>query len=237
MNVKLFEARHPDTGELVSAKHAARNIRFQCPYCHLPVILKRGTVRKPHFAHEGPACAGALETYLHHLAIHLIMTNPTKRIRLASGEWFNYTRAVQEYHIGSRRVDVMCGKDGTFLAVEIAVTHFLTSDKHADLRALSCPALEIRLTSDHKTMTKTQLRTVLINETHNKKGFGLLSISEPNPEVAFDWMPVINFLSTVAVAVGTFLLLRWLFGTPKTKARRRIFIFNSGCVGFVVIDH
>lgn len=222
MKVKLFEGRHPDSGELVSAKDAARNIRFQCPHCHFPVILKRGTVRMPHFAHKGPACAGALETYLHRLAIHLIMTNPTIRIRLASGELFNYSKAVGEYGIGSRRVDVMLfGNDGTFLAVEIAVTHFLTSDKHADLRALSCPALEIRLTSDHKAMTKTQLRKELINETRNKKDFGLLPIPEPNPQVAFDWMPVINILSTVVVAVGIFLLLRWLLGVPKTKARRR----------------
>jgi hypothetical protein len=52
------------TGALVQAHHARPAVAYRCPGCGSPLVLKRGEVRSPHFAHKSHAFCSP-ETSLH----------------------------------------------------------------------------------------------------------------------------------------------------------------------------
>lgn len=52
------------TGQLVRARAAAPEVRYRCPGCEGPLLLRQGPVRAPHFAHQGHGFC-APETALH----------------------------------------------------------------------------------------------------------------------------------------------------------------------------
>ncbi|WP_419186507.1 competence protein CoiA family protein [Rohdeia mirabilis] len=58
-------------GRVLPAEDAPRDEAYTCPECHKPLVLKRGDVLRPHFAHH-PEDQHSGETYLHYVAKHLI---------------------------------------------------------------------------------------------------------------------------------------------------------------------
>ncbi len=60
-----------DAGRIVSPEEAAKDRNFYCPACAALLILRKGNLKTPHFAHKnGGSCAG--ETVLHVTAKKLI---------------------------------------------------------------------------------------------------------------------------------------------------------------------
>ena len=60
---KVPAGESPD-GILVLARYAKDLISYKCPGCGSPLVLKKGEIRSPHFAHQSRACCSA-ETALH----------------------------------------------------------------------------------------------------------------------------------------------------------------------------
>lgn len=58
-------------GRVHPAEDAPRGDAYTCPQCHKPLVLKRGVVMQPHFAHR-PEDEHSGETFLHHVAKYLI---------------------------------------------------------------------------------------------------------------------------------------------------------------------
>lgn len=141
MTIKLPSARNRESGDICSAAKASKGDNWECPQCRQSVILKKGSIRTPHFAHEANyICAGM--TALHKRCIQLVTNNTDRRICLESGSWFPYTAAQPEADLGRRRIDVMLrGQNGRRLAVEICVTHPLTPAKISDLGAAGVSSL------------------------------------------------------------------------------------------------
>ncbi len=61
-------------GEEVHAKDASRDTLYRCPSCKAELLLKRGEIRRPHFAHlhEPNACEFVYETEAHYRAKHWV---------------------------------------------------------------------------------------------------------------------------------------------------------------------
>lgn len=61
-------------GQEVHAKDASRDTVYRCPSCKAELLLKRGEIRRPHFAHlhEPDACEFVYETEEHYRAKHWI---------------------------------------------------------------------------------------------------------------------------------------------------------------------
>jgi hypothetical protein len=227
MEIKLPYALDNSTGKLIHARDAIRGGQFMCPCCHQWVILKKGQVRIPHFAHRG-VCVGAVETILHKLCKQIISEYPDKCIRRANGEWFPYAEAQIEYPLAGRAIDVMLiAENADLLAVEIYVTHPLTEEKVADLRKANCPALEIVVPIADLYLPQDELQYKLIHGIAKKKDFDILPIpgpviTSPQPVAAdypiyrdpFDWAKFI--IGGALIVFGIF--LAWLiFRSPKKK--------------------
>ena len=155
-------------GHARSVDEVARGLACDCacPSCGRPVIARQGEVREWHFAHAVETdCDGGAESALHLAAKQLLLENgglsvPEIRIemeaRLPDGRvgkgvairsehWIDFQSVEAEKSIGSIRPDIVAVIGNTMLFVEVAVTHFVDSDKRAIISALSVPTIEIDL--------------------------------------------------------------------------------------------
>lgn len=135
-------------GFLVSPEDAQKQEAYACPGCEMPVLLRKGTKKRPHFAHRA-SYACSRESVLHHLGKRLVqeaVVDPARRrcIRLSipcpCGEHFlvrfpdDISGAAFEKQIGPYRVDVVLTRGSVdALAVEIRKTHAVDDQKAAGL--------------------------------------------------------------------------------------------------------
>lgn len=50
-----------DSGGLIRIDQVARGrTPLKCPYCGVPLLAKKGDIKAPHFAHDGPTCAASI---------------------------------------------------------------------------------------------------------------------------------------------------------------------------------
>ena len=89
---KVPAGEAPD-GRLVRARQASPDVRYRCPGCHTALLLRKGAIRSPHFAHKAHGCCSP-ETALHQGA---------KR-------WLAQilTRSAKGKHRGAPRIRVSC---------------------------------------------------------------------------------------------------------------------------------
>lgn len=155
-------------GRVRSVDEVARGLGCDCtcPCCGYPVMARQGEVREWHFAHAVETnCDGGLESALHLAAKQLLLENcglsvPEIRIetevRLPDGRvgkgmafrperWIDFQTVEAERSIGRIRPDIVAVVGNSMLFVEIAVTHFVDSEKRATLQELGFPTIEIDL--------------------------------------------------------------------------------------------
>ena len=127
---------------------------------------KQGQYPPRPFAHFALSCEDATETAFHRLCKELLQWNLSKKVRLANGEWFTYTRAVVEERIAGRIVDVMLYNEttGHKLAVEIWCTHPMENEKIIDLQTIGCPALKIDVSDFNREIDPDQLLRLRVLE-------------------------------------------------------------------------
>jgi hypothetical protein len=167
------------------------------------------------------SCEGATETAFHRLCKELLQWNPSKKTRLANGEWFTYTRAVVEERIAGRIVDVMLYNDitGHRLAVEIWCTHPMEKEKIIDLQTIRCPALEIDVSDFNREIDPDQLLHELVEETWNKEDFRPHATPLPaSSDSSVDWF---NAFAVAAFILGLIFACYWSIARSRRNRRRR----------------
>lgn len=150
-----------DEGQLVYRTEAVRGAKYFCPSCRDPLILRKGRIRTPHFAHSSNTQCTP-ETVLHKtvksLIVKTVMDWKAGKSRAPLIRRFCSTAgcdkhhdqelpkkveaAVEEYHLSSGRVvDVaLVSNSQVVAAVEVFVTHAVDGTKEAKLEL---PWLEV----------------------------------------------------------------------------------------------
>lgn len=144
---------------------ADRGLKCRCtrPSCGDQLQAKLGNVRIHHFSHSpGRECAGNRESALHALSKEIFAKNdwfmmPEARVwhgsdsvQVASACYVRYVDVQAECSVGGIRADIALGRtDASKLPflIEVAVTHFVDEEKHAKLRELDYPCIEIDLST------------------------------------------------------------------------------------------
>ena len=145
----------------VSPQVAKKGQDFSCPLCDGEVILKRGNIRIPHFAHKpDTACSG--EGVRHKVAKQMIylMYLRTVRTVIVSVTTFRrcpncsqgalfcqtppYDDVACEVDVGSHRVDVALLRDGKPVSgIEVQDTHPVDNEKWGAFKKLGFPCIEV----------------------------------------------------------------------------------------------
>lgn len=161
-----------------------------CPSCGGRVIARQGDINVWHFAHDsGLDCPGAAETALHEAAKQLLMesggmTLPARNAwaekQLADGRrgvgeahrpatWCDFTEAETEKRMDDIQPDFVARFGDQWLAVEVAVTHFVEQEKLTKLRARNLWSIEIDLALvDRRHWNWELLRELIIDGSSHK---------------------------------------------------------------------
>ena len=152
-----------------------REMDFRCPGCSESLILRKGDVRVPHFAHKPnmPECAPDLIT--HKIAIDIICESQKAicyryRCPNCSGGLDRYLPTepkysfVKEYKIGRYRADIgVLEQDEIVGVIEVCHTHKNEPDKVAYYNKKRIPYLEIKAQSIIDVHTSMQDRVELLD--------------------------------------------------------------------------
>lgn len=167
-----------------------------CPECGEPVLARQGDVREWHFAHaSGADCEGGAETALHRAAKQIVLENGGLSVpemcakatvelpdgRSATAEalrphtWLDIDSAEAEKSIGKIRPDIVATVGNALLFVEIAVTHFVDSNKARTIDEMGVATLEINLADfQHTRWDWPQLTKAIIDDIANKQWIRVL---------------------------------------------------------------
>ena len=146
--------------QLIHANDASREGDYFCPACEQRLLLRRGKIMTPHFAHKSKSgCSG--ETIKHHVAKRLISdviaswktgeTNAPKIGVHCQHDWCNETKwmpipqevssAILELSISEYRVDVaLMSGETPIAAIEIQASHPVDNTK---AKQLPIPFIEV----------------------------------------------------------------------------------------------
>ncbi|MEH6519291.1 MAG: hypothetical protein V7742_21650 [Halioglobus sp.] len=165
-----------------------------CPCCFGRLQAKKGDKNAHHFSHDPSAdereCRNAFETSIHLMAKQILLEE--KRIRLPSlepkvsgydlsGKAYvvselvcekvdqQFERVDVERAVSDFRPDVIGFVDGLPLLIEIAVTHFVDPGKMKKIRKGGYRAIEVDLSKVADSITKDQLKDLVVHKESNKK--------------------------------------------------------------------
>ena len=145
----------------ITPEVAEKGADFSCPLCDTEVVLKRGDVRRPHFAHKPDTkCSGEgirhkvakQMIYLMHLrTVRTIMTSVTTFRRCpncSQGRLFiqtpQYDDVACEVDVGRHRVDIALLRDGKPISgIEVRDTHPVDDPKWDAFKELGFPCIEV----------------------------------------------------------------------------------------------
>ena len=145
----------------MSPEVAEKGQNFLCPICDNEVVLKRGKVRRPHFAHKpDTGCSG--EGVRHRVAKQMIYLMYLRTVRTVTtsvtifrrcpncsqGVLFSqtpqYDDVAREVNVGRYRVDVALLRDGIPVSgIEIRDTHPVDQSKWDAFKELRFPCIEV----------------------------------------------------------------------------------------------
>jgi hypothetical protein len=162
----------------------------RCVRCSQPLVAKKGSIRRHHFAHlEVTSCHGAAESVLHLLAKELIaeldvLVVPqymfAKQRRTKAGALVRHQALVAkggsvpvhnvrvEECAGDFVPDVIIESGSKSLIVEVAVTHKVARAKLRRIRRRNLPAIEIRLDPSDSLLRRETLKTKLQRDLTSK---------------------------------------------------------------------
>lgn len=157
-----------------------------CPDCETPLVAfnRQGNRRANHFQHKNRTnCRNAYETALHYLAKQIILetktlTVPDIHFSLSSyAQSFYGVTQTSERRINKQilkfdkvevekseqhfRPDLKCFIKEKILLIEIAVTHFVDTDKREKIFKKNIPLLEIDLSEFERAIQKDKLTEIL----------------------------------------------------------------------------
>ena len=172
----------------VSPHVAKKGQHFLCPTCDDEVILRRGDIRVPHFAHKpDTGCSG--EEVLHKTAKHMIchMYNSFGRVSIfrrcpncrrpyESPFFKDYEiRAETEYTVGPYRADVACLKDEKLHAViEVRDTHPVDKEKWDYFTKWDVPCIEV----EAKAVVSSWQEELILTQIHIDEEWGKQDVTD-----------------------------------------------------------
>ncbi len=145
----------------VSPEVAEKGQDFSCPLCECEVVLRRGEIRQPHFAHKpDTGCSGEgvghkvakQMIYLMYLRnVRDVMTSVTTSRRCPNCskdvlfiQTPQYDDVACEVDVGEYRVDVALLRDGEPVSgIEVRDTHPVDDEKWDGFRELGFPCIEV----------------------------------------------------------------------------------------------
>ena len=154
-----------------------------CVCCKKPLVARKGPLLVHHFAHyRGAECVKAVETALHLAAKGILADRreirlPAVEIRLDYGprvllspeKTFALNDVQAECRTGDIVPDILARCGTTWLMIEVRVTHPVDQAKLKKIRELGISALEIDLSSAHRTFSQDELCDAIVNQTANKQ--------------------------------------------------------------------
>ena len=160
----------------LSPEVAKKGQHFSCPICDSKVILRRGDIRVPHFAHK-PDAGCSTESVIHKIAKEMIAfmyNSPFARVSVMrkcpncsryGADYFFKDCSIQaktEVELGRHRLDVAGFKDEKWhFGIEVRNTHPVDDKKWDALRKAQLPAIEVKaedvICSWKKELVITQL--------------------------------------------------------------------------------
>jgi hypothetical protein len=156
-----------------------------CSVCGHRLVAKKGNLTKHHFAHhEGSECSKAIETSLHIAAKDFLERTKTiklpevivrpgsangQAIKLSTEQVMTFDKVFLEKRTNDIIPDIVVEKDGVQLFIEIAVTHFIDEAKREKIRRIGISTIEIDLSNWDYNFKLTELETILLHETNQKK--------------------------------------------------------------------
>lgn len=164
--------------------------RCVCACCSRPLVAKKGSIRRHHFAHLGITdCRGAPESVLHLLSKEMIAELDSlaippysfvKRRKTKAGTLVEHQTVVAKgglVSLDNVRVegredgfvpDIVIESKSRLLVLEVAVSHKVTRPKLRRMRKRDLPVIEIRLSASDSLLPRESLRTKLQSDLASK---------------------------------------------------------------------
>lgn len=184
MNLKLpFGLKD---GKLVEISEVERGLGCDCtcPCCGSKLIARKGKLKTPHFAHyQNPDCEHGFETALHLAAKYIIEQRREIQLpelwqdmgrfgmqKLTEVRFPKVSEVTVERRLGDIVPDLLLDFSGQKLLVEIAVTHFVDSEKLAKIMSLGISTIEVDLSSFlNEPLHFQKLSNILIEQVEQKR--------------------------------------------------------------------
>jgi len=166
----------------ISEVVGGRSCNCTCPSCGESLIARKGQEKVHHFAHEASECTHGLQTAMHLAAKEILdeerrMWLPALRIErtgdgphgpvIVKREIGRDQMVVLEDVVLERKLDQVIPDlsvriKGKPLLIEIAVTHFVDTEKLARIRAMGLPVLEVDLSGLDRSAAIDVIREAVI---------------------------------------------------------------------------
>lgn len=165
-----------------------------CPSCHRKLQANKGKIVAHYFSHnpseDTDVCESAFETAIHLMAKQIISEEgyllfPELSVKEtqadANGDIHKETSLVEkesikrfdmvelEKHLDDIRPDIIAYQGSIYFLIEIAVTNFSNNEKITRIRNKSMPAIEIDLSNVSYSITKEELKQLIVEKSDNKK--------------------------------------------------------------------
>ena len=170
---------------LVSIEEVESGLKCEClcPACGDKLVAKKGKEKAHHFAHYNSDCKWALETALHLAGKEILERKKT--IKIPSLEYFdnqydfklvNLTKPAVihldsvrlEVSVGNYKPDIIAKVGDVELQIEIAVTHFVDSEKKIKVRERGVSMLEIDLNDLQDGYNQSELENLILHSVEDK---------------------------------------------------------------------
>lgn len=174
---KVFYAYDTKLDKYVDVNEAQKR-RFGdyiCPDCKEPLIIRKGDKRVWHFAHKKYTYCSS-ETSLHIAAKKILQDSnfiylPKRQYVLNNilGETVKIAKVDTEPKIENVRPDIVITLENRQqIAIEIAVTHKVESEKLEKLQKLGLSTIEIDLSNIDQDITLEELRIFILSDNEHK---------------------------------------------------------------------
>lgn len=182
-------------GRLLEVSEVSRGLACDCicPGCKRRLQANKGSLTSAYFSHDpsgtAQGCSGGFETAIHLMAKQILSENSGIQLPelsiiekgqdvygithtesdLVTPEGYRaYNEVILEKSLDDIRPDIIIYKDSIAYLVEIAVTSFCDDLKLNSIRKKDLRAIEIDLSKVNASLTKAELRELLIKNTANK---------------------------------------------------------------------